>query len=1020
MSDPSAMLDMVMSRRGGSPVLVGRAAEMGTLQSAVEAVRQGEPAAVLIGGEAGMGKTRLIGEFTAAARGAGVRVLTGACLELGADGLPYSPFTAMLRDLVREADPDEVAALLAGSGRAARELARLLPELTGDRSPGAAELTAVEGRDAYPGGMTAGEARAHLFEGFLTLLERLAEQRPLVLIIEDAHWADRSSRDLLAFLIGYQRAVGNLLIVVTFRSDELHRTHPLRPLLAELARIDWVDRIELPPLTRGQAEELAAVVLGQAPERGIADAIYERAQGNPLFTEELLACGGECEVVPDTLADLLLAAVRRLPEDTQEVLRVASAGSGVTSDMLLAQVTGYDVVKLTAAIRPAVAANVLVTTGDGFSFRHALIQEAVHADLLPGEHSAVHTRFAQAIDADAALVPRGRADIEKAHHWYSAHNTTWALIGSWQASIQASNAVAHAERLMLLDRVLELWEQVPDATAQIGADHVRVLEEAASAAGDAGEPHRGLAFVEVALTQVDETTEPVRFALLLRRRFSFRKDLGLTPSEDDLHRGLALVPESLSPSARTDLLLTVAHCGIDVDGPQYRVLGQDALRLARELGDVDAESKALANLAMIEAGRSQAATSDSEAFRLLSQAAELTQQARAYHPTIKLVITETHLLCGAGEFERAARTARAGIADAERHGLARTSGAFLAINLAEPLLYLGQWDEAVQVAGRALDLAPPPRTRVGLWVVDGAIAVARGDHATAARRANASRQVLAAGGFDEQHHLPLAWLDVNVALAAEGPAAAVAVAADALQRYDVSRCSSRYAWPLLVSAAMAATQAPGEDAAALLDRLRALAEKMEVTGPVQRAWQLSHAAFDPCVVLDLGAGSDLEADGDGGGRLPVADAAVAAWEAVGQPYQEAIALLHAARIALAERAGREATARLRRAAPIAQRLGAVPLAVQVADLTRRSGTDVDADDPGLTGRELEVLRLVAAGQSNREIAAALVISPKTASVHVSNILAKLGAATRTEAAVKAHQLLLLLSPALGNTRPRFR
>ena len=136
--------------------------------------------------------------------------------------------------------------------------------------------------------MTAGEARAHLFEGFLTLLERLAAQRPLVLIIEDAHWADRSSRDLLAFLIGYQRAVGNLLIVVTFRSDELHRTHPLRPLLAELARIDWVDRIELPPLTRGQAEELAAVVLGQAPERGIADAIYERAQGNPLFTEELL------------------------------------------------------------------------------------------------------------------------------------------------------------------------------------------------------------------------------------------------------------------------------------------------------------------------------------------------------------------------------------------------------------------------------------------------------------------------------------------------------------------------------------------------------------------------------------------------------------------------------------------------------------------------------------------------------------------------------------------------------------
>ncbi len=246
--------------------------------------------------------------------------------------------------------------------------------------------------------MTAGEARAHLFEGFLTLLERLAEQGPLTLIIEDAHWADRSSRDLLAFLIGYQRAVPNLLIIVTFRSDELHRTHPLRPLLAELARIDWVDRTDLPPLTRGQAEELAAVVLGRTPDRGLADAIFERAQGNPLFTEELLACsdGSDgCDMVPDSLADLLLQAVRRLPEDTQEVLRVASAGSGVTSDALLAQVTGLDAGKLIAAIRPAVAANVLVTTGDGYSFRHALIQEAVHADLLPGEHAAVHTRFAR-------------------------------------------------------------------------------------------------------------------------------------------------------------------------------------------------------------------------------------------------------------------------------------------------------------------------------------------------------------------------------------------------------------------------------------------------------------------------------------------------------------------------------------------------------------------------------------------------------------------------------------------------
>jgi len=991
---------------------------MAALEAALDAVRQGEPAAMLIGGEAGMGKTRLISEFTAAARGAGVRVLTGACLELGADGLPYSPFTAMLRDLVRESGPGEIASLLAGSGRAARELARLLPELTADRpqdAPGGQRLAGSEraGGQSFPGDygrgaggwdaaavdgsfagtVTAGEARAHLFEGYLSLLERLAEQRPLVLVIEDAHWADRSSRDLLAFLIGYQRAVRNLLIVVTFRSDELHRTHPLRPLLAELARIEWVDRTELPRLTRGQAEEFAAVVLGRAPERSYADEIYERAQGNPLFTEELLACSDGGDMLPDSLADLLVQAVRRLPEDTQEVLRVASASSGVTGDALLAQVTERDAARLAAAIRPAVAANVLVTSGDGYSFRHALIQEAVHADLLPGEHSAVHTKFARAIDADPTLVPQGRADIDKAHHWYSAHNTTGALAASWRASVQASNAVAHAERLMLLDRVLELWDQVPDAAAQIGADHVRVLEEAAAAARDAAVPHRGAGYVETALAELDEATEPIRVALLLRQRYGFQKDLGMYQSDADINRALALVPEDLSRSARIELLLATAHCSSNPD--QCEGWARDALRLARETGDRGAEVQALANLAMVKAGPAQLATSDSEPFRLLAQASQVAWQTGVYQPTLKLVIFETHLLCGAGDFERAAQAARRGIAEAERHGLARTGGAFLSINLAEPLWYLGQWDEATEVAARALDLAPPTRTRVGLWVVDGAIALARGDLTAAARRAAACRAALADGGYDEQHHLPLAMLDIDAALAADGPTAAVATAAAALDQFDLSAASPRYAWPVLVSAVTAAYQAAGEDATTLLDQLRTLAEKMDACGPVQQAWQLLFAAIDPQTSLD-----------PAGGRLAAADTAVAAWVTAGQPYQEAVALVHAARVALADRAGHEAATRLRRAAAIAQRLGARPLADQIAELTSRACPEAGAG-PVLTSRELDVLRLVAAGQSNREIAAALVISPKTASVHVSNILAKLGAASRTEAAVKGHQLLLL-------------
>jgi DNA-binding CsgD family transcriptional regulator/tetratricopeptide (TPR) repeat protein len=1011
MSDPHAMLDFEMSRRGTSPVLVGRATEMAALKAAFETVRQGGPAAALVGGEAGVGKTRLIGEFGAAARTAGARVLAGGCLELGADGLPFGPFTAMLRDLVREVGADDILGMLPGRSPATPVLARLLPELAGDRAvDGTASAPGSTGSSGGAGSetsaQTSGEARARLFEEFLTLLERLAEQRPLVLVIEDAHWADRSSRDLIAFLIGYQRALRNVLIVVTFRSDELHRTHPLRPLLAELARIDWVERTELPRLSRGQAEELAAAVLGRSPDSALTDTLYERAEGNPLFTEELLACPG-CADIPDSLADLLQQAVRRLPEDTQEVLRVASAGSGSTSHTLLARVTGRTEYELTAAIRPAVTGNVLVTTADGYAFRHALIREAVHEDLLPGEHSQVHTRFALAIDADPAFVCDGRADVEKAHHWYAAHNTTGALTSAWQASVRASRAVAHAERLVLLARVLELWDQVPDATERIGADHVRVLEEAAAAALDAGEHQRGLAFTESALAELDEDAAPIRVALLLSQRHTFGRDLGRPESLADLDRALRLVPEAVSKQARTQLLLAAVRHGCHDGGPHFSAWAKEALRLGREAGDRDAEAQALAAMAVIEAGPLGQAAPGSEPLLLIAQARAIAEQAGAYQPVLKLVIYESHLLCGAGEYERAAVVAQQGIADAERHGLARTRGAFLAINLAEPLLYLGRWDEAAAVAERALDLAPPSLTRVGLWTLSGSIALARGDVATAARRAAASRAVLSGVRYDDQENLPQALLDIELSLATEGPATAVALAAEALERYDLSASSPRYVWPLLVIGAAAAGEAPGDASTALLGRLRTLAEKLQVSGPVQRAWRLSYAAVDPQ------ADADTAGAGDAVGRLAAADGAVAAWEALGQPYPAAVALVRAAAIALSGPAGREAaTVRLRRAAPIAERLGARPLAEQIAGLARRAGgTGTGQERFGLTAREIEVLRLVTAGQSNREIAADLFISPKTASVHVSNILAKLDAATRTEAAARAHALHLFDAPA---------
>jgi len=1010
---------------------------MAALEAAFASVRQGGPSAVLLGGEAGVGKSRLVSEFGRTAALAGARVLTGGCLALGTDGLPFAPFTAVLRDLVHEMGADAVASML--PGRTTRGLARLLPELGEPDTSG-----------------DPAEARARLFEEVLSALDHLTRHSPVVLVIEDAHWADRSSRDLLTFLIGNQRALSGLLVVVTFRSDELHRTHPLRPLLAALDRIAWVERIELPRLARHDTDELVVRILGRQPAGDLADALYHRSEGNPLFVEALLCCDGELsEELPESLRDLVLESVRRLPEDTQEMLRVASAGGETTGHALLGAVAGLDDAALTRAVRPAVLANVLHPRGDGYAFRHELIREAVHEDLLPGEHGRLHSRFAEAIDADPALVPPGRAAIEMAHHWHSAHDSTWALIGAWRAAAQAGRAVAAAERLSLLARVLELWDQVPDAAERIGADHTQVLDEAIAAAHDAGEFERGIALATSALRELDPAAEPVRVARLLGRRGHFRMKLGRKDYARDLEDALEHVPADVSPLTRVEILLALAHCPPQITNE--RSYAEEALALARQGGDEASEANALLTLAMFNADPGQQAASDSGPLELIAQARDMAERRGADEALLHAAVNESHLLEGAGEHERAAEAARRATASADAQLLSRTSGSVLAINQAEPLFALGRWDEALAIATGATDryLAPGPLNRALLHVITGSIILARGDLAAAAQNVLTARDALRSARYEDQHQLPLARLEIGFTLAQDGPAAALSAASQVMDRFELSGSSPRYAWPVVVAGAGAVLAAArlagasrderlGADAAAIAERLRTVAEKLETFGPAQRASQLTFAAADADAARLLAAspgadradGADGEAAGNSGseaaGLLAGWDQAAAAWAGLSEPYPLGETLLRAAEAALAcgDRDG--AAERLQRAALLAAGLAAHPLGEQIAILARRARIRLARDEapasagpgsagpggavpggPGygdgalsLTERELEVLRLVAAGRSNREIAAELFISPKTASVHVSNILGKLGVASRGEAAAKAHTLRL--------------
>ena len=390
------MAYQVMSGR-----FVGRTEELARLRELLARAADGEAGVALVGGEAGVGKTRLADQLAATANEQDVRVLRGGCVPLGEEGLPFAPVTAALRGLVGKLDPAELEAV-AGPARA--DLGRLLPDLAW--GAGAAAAAAV-------GAGGAGASQGRLFELLLGVVERLAATAPLLLVMEDLHWADRSTRDLVAFLAAYLRSV-RVLLLLTFRSDELHRLHPLRGLLGELARNRRVERLELPRFTRAELAEQLAGLLGADPPARLVDDVHARSEGNPFFAEELVVAsdgaGAGPGALPPSLREVLLARVVRLGGGTQQVLRVAAAaGRGVTQ-LLLAAVAGMGEAALLDGLREAVDRQLLLPEpgGDGYLFRHALLAEAVCGELLPGERVRLHTALAGGLRPAPVLESRGR------------------------------------------------------------------------------------------------------------------------------------------------------------------------------------------------------------------------------------------------------------------------------------------------------------------------------------------------------------------------------------------------------------------------------------------------------------------------------------------------------------------------------------------------------------------------------------------------------------------------------------
>jgi predicted ATPase len=355
---------------------VGRLGELERLEEGMRQAAAGQGGTVLLAGDAGIGKTRLVTELGARARAAGAQTLVGRCIELIGAEAPYLPVAEAIRPLTARED---VRKLLAS----ARELRWLLPEMVlGEERP-------------RPNGDPP-RSQLGLLEELLALLDTVAAAELVVLVLEDLHWADRSTLDLVAFL-AHNLSRQRVLLVGTYRDDELPPEHRLHRLVTGLLRAGVATRLELGPLGR---EELEALLLtrGGAPlPPALTVAIVTRSEGNPLFAEELLAAAGQGgSDLPRVLRDVLLQRVAQLDPETQGVLRVAAAAGRDVPYPLLRTVADLPEGELRQALRRAVDHGVLVgdQAAGTFRFRHALLAEAIYVTLLPGEREELHARLA--------------------------------------------------------------------------------------------------------------------------------------------------------------------------------------------------------------------------------------------------------------------------------------------------------------------------------------------------------------------------------------------------------------------------------------------------------------------------------------------------------------------------------------------------------------------------------------------------------------------------------------------------
>lgn len=918
----------------GKPVVVGRDDELRAAETMLADAERGAGGTIVLTGEAGIGKSTLAQAITERASDRRHRVLAGRCLPI--EGLVYDGFV----DAVRSLESAETMAF---------------PNELTDRR---AAAPANQGR---------------VVDTTADALATIAEPSPVLLLIDDLHWAHQTTRDLFVRL---SRRLANtrVTLLTTVRVPD-ESPHPIddrgtHRQLAEWWRMPWVTRFELHRFGDAELALQLADVLGERPDRERLRQVMRRSGGNPLFAREV-ALAGETRL-PTRVRDVLSITIDGLPESTLRPLRVCAVAGRQVHHRLVEEVVELDAGELVQLLRPAVDAEVLLTDGEGswYEFRHALFAETIVAGMLPGEARPIHRMIADALERDESLAAHSpRAEI--VHHRLGSGDHERALGACVAAADEAEVVNAAAAASNLLQHALDLWDLVDDPVATTGMQRCDILHRAAWFAEWAGQNALAQERMRAA---IDDHTGPdaglgAHYATLAE--IAAR---GAPPPDftEVVERALALVPSEPLSSDRARAHL-VAGWYWDRQPDRTLTHVPEALRIAEAIGHHDLQCQAMVMLggAMVVTGRTDEGISMARRGQAIAAEHELFWSLLASH------IPLSAMLMGADRIDEGVATALAGLDLASHHDGPNSTVPWLAAIAMSGLVHAGRWDEA---EGLATETDGDGFGTSWLLVEYARLLAFRGQHEHAAETLSASHRIASgAGGYEIAAS---AWVSLHA-----GDAASAWHAIDesfrAGQLGPPAMVAERATIAVTAAVQLVAAGAPDPGVDAMLER--ASIGEVSIVG---RAWCATAVA--ECSRFD-GADPDAWRTAD------------AAWRATGQfPHMVAYSQL---RLGQSTDSPREASDVLGQAHAAATRLRAEPLRASIEEVaaTRSVTLPGVAVDPvaSLTRREREVLGLLAEGYDNRRVGRSLGIAEKTASVHVSNLLRKLGLGSRTEAAVFA-------------------